>query len=542
MAMGQHWEGIDHLETASGNTNWSEEETHTDSPDKEGEPGRTIKIHDPRFRFRVRIRNDFVPPLHAPPPQRPRRPTRNGTPSMIVVGQIDDTAHHRNARRKGWLIRSGRRAYLRITRRRQRGDYNTWYDTQYVTEDGTRAPRNSIWFTQQFLNIGRRAFVIEAAHRHRLWYNQARRQYFGDLATWRQEQRRWEETGLASVEGRVDMPWAFPPDADGYTYTPPQSPSPDPVSSSNSSSSNPSPSPEPPPSSPPPSPSPDLPSPSEYSPSPSQNQPSQEPGQTNSSLHEYNNNDNLASWDAFVIPQQPGSTSSSSSSSESSSSSSEEEDNEEDDQQHEDDDYDQGGPPPEGDRDDDGDIYMDNYEDTVWFNQERSTVPPSPSSGYRGEGSPTLSPPQPRETPFDLGELAKSLAEQAPSDGREANDDSDSDATNKENNKVQVKPGPATWLLRTRRPPPLRRSRSSANLRRAYLAAEPSSISRILAEEWDVTARFHSLDINDRRQVEPGRERRYEQRTIDRVEPAQKTFEITNMDTNHREDQEELYD
>ncbi|KAI9884131.1 MAG: hypothetical protein M1823_004073 [Watsoniomyces obsoletus] len=166
----------------------------------------------------------------------------------------DDSADHRNALTRGWLIRSGRRAYLRITRRRERGEFENWYDTQFVTADGTRAPRDSIWFTRQFLDIGVRRFVVEAAHRHRLWYYQARRQYFEDLAVWRQEQRAWEERVLMDVWGQVDFPVTFPPHTEDYTYTFPPTPtlshtptpSPDPTlspepgqTSSSSSSSGP---------------------------------------------------------------------------------------------------------------------------------------------------------------------------------------------------------------------------------------------------------------------------------------------------------------
>ncbi|KAI9882126.1 MAG: hypothetical protein M1823_006128 [Watsoniomyces obsoletus] len=517
------WEGIDHLETASGNTNWSEDETHTNTADKTGEPGRTIKLHQPRFRFRVHVRNNHdLPPLHAAPPVKPKRPTRNGTLSMIPVGIIDDSADHRNARSKGWLIRSGRRAYLRITRRRQRGDYDTWYDKQFVTADGTRAPRGSIWFTQPFLNIGERHFVIEAAHRHRRWYNQARIQYFENLAIWRQEQREWEERVLMNVWGEVEFPVTFPPHTEDYTYAHPPTPT---------LSHTPAPTPDPSSSSDPSQSPPQSPDPGNTSTSSSERDSSsddtidiqpiailhwldqidvdEQEGRPNSigsdssssALSDigsslFNNDGSQEAPDRShrsSDSNHSGSSSSSSSSDSSSSSSSENEDH----QNNHDNEGNQGGEPPGNNNlDVDGDSYMEDYPEQLFgFNQDQTTVPPTPDPEYYGRSSPTLTPPRVGLTNDEVFEIFSDNDSESstvyystvePDEAPTTRPDtSDSGSTCDENSQYLVKPRG------------LRRSRSSANLRKAYLDSESTAQAPTEQEELDFTGRFLLLPIRE---------------------------------------------
>ncbi|KAI9885346.1 MAG: hypothetical protein M1823_002855 [Watsoniomyces obsoletus] len=214
------WEDIDHLETASGDTNWYEAPVRSGRLEKDGEPGRVMKLRPPWTRFRVRA-NRRLPPLPREPPRRPKRPVRDSVLSMIPCGVIDDRTKHTSSQRRGWWIQSGTTAYCRIIRRRNRGQFSSFYYHQYVAADGTQAPKNSIWFTRHFIDNGVERYLREAEDRHRRWYHQARRAYFRFLRVWQREQLAWEEEvfNLVVNTGRVEflltwspLPYIYPGD------------------------------------------------------------------------------------------------------------------------------------------------------------------------------------------------------------------------------------------------------------------------------------------------------------------------------------------
>ncbi|KAI9885631.1 MAG: hypothetical protein M1823_002551 [Watsoniomyces obsoletus] len=232
------WEDIHHLETSSGDTNWYDPPIRSNRPEKLGDPGRTIKLGPPWAKFKPLYIEQGLPPLPRDPPLRPKRPVRESVLSMIRCGIIDDTANHTSSQALGWWIRSGTPAYCRISRRRHRGRYSTYYYHHYVAADGTQAAAGSIWFNQQFLDTGLARYLKEAEDRHKRWYNRSRRAYFRFLRVWQKNQLAWEEEIFNLVVDRAKFPLTWSPLPYIYPGDLPQEPSISTLSSNDSDSSD----------------------------------------------------------------------------------------------------------------------------------------------------------------------------------------------------------------------------------------------------------------------------------------------------------------